>query len=385
MIETIAEWFRQGVHLAVVLSVVFVAGGLVLYLLLRRRISRSPGSERPETTQRVLLGLAILLLVVVGLGFAWRGHVESLRNLDQWFRKNAVYWSLLWTLVAGVVVFLVARGVEQGMLEGAGDMEARHKIRRGVYWGRTVVFIACVVLIWQNRIQNIGVFLGIVGAGVAMSLQEALLCIAGWILLVTKKPFDLGDRIEIGGHVGDVIDVTVFQTSILEVGHWIAADQSTGRIIHMPNSMVLRNVVANYTKGFPFIWNELQVVVTFESDWRRAKDIMLRQAQQEAEKIETEVGRQVQAMQGHYAIRYQRLTPIVYTTIADQGVALTLRYLTPVRKRRGTTHEICEGILEAFAKESTIDFAYPTTRFYNNVKEGKSGTGGPPPSQGARE
>jgi small-conductance mechanosensitive channel len=128
---------------------------------------------------------------------------------------------------------------------------------------------------------------------------------------------------------------------------------------------------ANYTKGFPFIWNEQTIVVTFESDWKRAKAIILQQAQEEAEKIETEVRRQIQTMQSEYAIRYRHLTPIVYTQIADQGVALTLRYLCPVRKRRGMAHAVNEGILEDFAREPDIELAYPTTRFYDAQREHK--------------
>ncbi|NOZ23322.1 MAG: mechanosensitive ion channel family protein [Planctomycetes bacterium] len=382
--SSLLEWLRQDAHLAIVLSVVFIVAGFLLYVILRRRVGRSGGGERGDIRDHLLLGFGILLLVLIGLEVVWRNHIEFLRDLHAVFRKNEVYANILWTLVAGVVVYLMARAAEHGLVRDAEEIEHRHKIRRAVNWTRTVVFIACVVLIWQSRIQNIGVILGIVGAGVAMSLQEVLLCIVGWMLIVTRKPFDIGDRIEIGKRQGDVIDITVFRTVMLEIGNWVHADQSTGRTISVPNSAFFRNVTFNYTKGFPFIWNELTTVVTFESDWKRAKEIILKQAEKEADKIEAEVRRKMETMQSSYPIRFQHLKPIVYTHIADQGVALTLRYLTPVRKRRGTTHEICEGILDDFAKEPSIDFAYPTTRFYNNVVEGKPGTI-PPAPEGSRQ
>jgi len=130
----------------------------------------------------------------------------------------------------------------------------------------------------------------------ALSLQETLVCVAGWLLLVVRRPYDIGDRIEIDHRIGDVIDISVFQTSMLEVGNWVKADQSTGRILIIPNSMVIRHPVYNYTKGFPFVWNELAVTVTFESDWEHAEQLMLEQAEVEAEKLQGEVKRQIAKM-----------------------------------------------------------------------------------------
>ena len=197
-----------------------------------------------------------------------------------------------------------------------------------------------------------------------------------------KKPFDVGDRIEISGLLGDVIDIRVFQTSVLEVGNWVGAEQSTGRILNVPNSAVFRGFNANYTQGFPFIWSEQTIVVTLESDWKRAKEIISKRAEEEADKIESEVRRQIEAMRGRYAIRYDHLRPTVYTHIADHGVALTLRYLCPARKRRGFAHLINEGILKDFAREDSITLAYPTTRFYDTFRETRPTGRGREPLEG---
>ena len=268
------------------------------------------------------------------------------------------------SVAAVLVVLLLGRVIQRALLRNAADLEAKHKIRRAVSWSEAVAIIFFLAAIWISGTRHLGLFLGIVGAGIALSLQETLLCIAGWVLIVIKKPFDIGDRIEISGLSGDVIDIRVFQTSLLEIGNWVHADQSTGRIINIPNSAVFRGLNANYTRGFSFIWNEETIVVTFESDWKRAKQIMLKQAQEEAEKIEGEVRRQIDTMRGKYVIHYDHLTPTVYTHIADHGVALTLRYLCPVRQRRSTAHLINEGILEDFTAEDRINLAYPTTRFF---------------------
>ena len=98
--------------------------------------------------------------------------------------------------------------------------------------------------------------------------------LAGWVFIAIRKPFAVGDRIEIGDHTGDVIDMRLFQFTLVETGNWVDADQSTGRIIHIPNGWVFRQSTANYTAGFNFIWNEIPVTVTFESNWEKARDIL---------------------------------------------------------------------------------------------------------------
>lgn len=288
---------------------------------------------------------------------------------------------IILTIVAAVATYALARVLRRALLSRAVELEKRHSIRRTISWVSVLFFIAVAALIWAKQIGSLGVFLGIIGAGLALSLQEALLCVAGWMLIMTKRPFAVGDRIEINKRIGDVIDVSVFQITLLEVGNWVEADQSTGRILILPNSNVFRHGICNYTKGFPFIWNEFTTIVTFESDWRTAKDLMLKQAEEEAEKIEEQVSRQIKQMQSQYAIQYERFGPIVYTSIADSGVALSLRYLSPVRKRRATTHRIAEGILDAFAQQPTIDFAYPTRRMYRNTEEGKERLRPDPPKE----
>ena len=200
--------------------------------------------------------------------------------------------------------------------------------------------------------------------------------IAGWVFIIWRRPFDVGDRIEIGGHAGDVIDKRLFMFSLMEIGKWVDADQSTGRVIHLPNGLVIKNPLANYSQGFTYIWHEIPVLVTFESNWEKAKRILQDIANQQSEHLSKEAEKRVKQAAKKFMIFYTKLTPIVWTSVEDCGVLLTIRYLTDPRKRRGTEQAIWEDILRKFAINDDIDFAYPTTRFYHNVLEGKSGTGG---------
>ena len=177
--------------------------------------------------------------------------------------------------------------------------------------------------------------------------------------------------------LGDVIDQRLFQFTPVEIGNWVDADQSTGRIIHIPNGWVFRRSTANDTAGFRFIWDEISVMVTFESDWAQAKEILLAAATRHARIRDEEASQQVREASRIDMIYFQHLTPIVWTSVADSGVVLKLRHICEPRGRRSTATAIWEDALRAFAARSDIDFAYPTTRFYNNRAEGKSGTGRP--------
>jgi small-conductance mechanosensitive channel len=151
---------------------------------------------------------------------------------------------------------------------------------------------------------------------------------------------------------------------VVEVGNWIDADQSTGRIVHVPNSNVLREALANYQIGFEYIWHEIPVLITFESDWKRAKVLLQKIANDNVENLLDGAQEQIRRAAQKYFIFYGALTPIVYTTVKDSGVLLTMRYLVNPRQRRSSEQQIWESTLDVFDEEDDIELAYPTTRFY---------------------
>ena len=160
----------------------------------------------------------------------------------------------------------------------------------------------------------------------------------------------------------------------MEVGNWVGADQSTGRMLHVPNGLILTSPLANYGQGFDFIWNEIPVLVTFESDWKKAKEILQRVAEERSEDPGEAAAREIREASKTYMIFYSTLTPTVYTSVEASGILLTARYLCPPRRRRGTEHMIWEDVLEAFGTEPGIALAYPTTRFYTQDRK-RSGAG----------
>lgn len=173
---------------------------------------------------------------------------------------------------------------------------------------------------------------------------------------------------------GDVIDIRPFQFTVMEIGGWVEADQSTGRIIHVPNSTILNQSLINYSKGFQYIWNEIPVLITFESDWKKAKIILQSILDKHAEHPGEKAEKNLKEAGDKFLMNYYVLTPTVYTSVKDVGVLLTLRYLTEPRKRHDSEQTVWEKILEEFDRCEDIDFAYPTQRFYNNNLESKRET-----------
>jgi len=236
-----------------------------------------------------------------------------------------------------------------------------------------LLVLTALLRIWLGGVEGLAASIGIISAGLAIALNQPVTNLAGWIFLATRRPFTIGDRIQIGDNAGDVVDLRLFAFSLNEIGRWVNADQSTGRILHIPNGVVFRETIANYTRGFNFIWNEMAVTVTFESDWRRAKSVLTSIVQEHTAIHSEQAALEVSRAANRYLIRYEHLTPIVWTSVDASGVTLTLRYLCNPRGRRSSEHAIWEAILDAFAASPDIDFAYPTTRFYDNRTEGKPG------------
>lgn len=273
-----------------------------------------------------------------------------------------VYMRILQTAAYVIVGYFLILLLVRFTNRHVKDLKARHTIRKNIVYVFSLLIILVVIAFWAHKISSITIFLGVASAGVALALQEALLSVAGWFLIVFRHPYEVGDRIELNGVKGDVIDIRLFQTSLLEIGNWVEADQSTGRIANIPNSAVFKKENFNYSRGFEFIWNEIKVLITFESDWKKAEEIMLTRGRDLVGDMEKEVKNKIDKMTQHYMIYYDKLTPIVYTNIKDSGVEMSLRYLTEAKTRRSTHDKLCREIMEDFGKEPSVNFAYTTYR-----------------------
>lgn len=280
---------------------------------------------------------------------------------------------LLKSLIVILGFIIINRITSRIVFKRTEDAYSRYRWRKTQDYITFVIGLFIIGSIWINEFKSLITFFGLLSAGIAIALKDPVSDLAGWLFILWRKPFDVGDRIQIGNHAGDVIDIRIFQFTIIEIGNWVDADQSTGRILHIPNSKVFLEVLANYSIGFNYIWHEIGVMVTFESNWKKAKKILTEIVNEKSESISKSAERKIKDASKKYMIFYKNLTPIVYTSVKDSGVMLTMRFLCDPRQRRGYEESIWEEILKEFSQSSDIDFAYPTQRFYSNNIEGKPG------------
>ena len=236
------------------------------------------------------------------------------------------------------------------------------------------IIVASTIIVigrmWFSGIQSLTTFLGLFTAGLAIAMKDPILNVAGWAYIVWKRPFRVGDRIEVSGVTGDVIDIELFEFAMMETNNWVDADQSTGRIVYIPNSFVFNQPTFNFSTGIPFIWNEIPIHITHESDWKKAKTILEEIAKSHGESISLRAEESIKEASKKYMLFNAKLEPTVYTKIdSERSITLTIRYMCSYRKRRDSSEKIFEAVLVEFAKHSDIEFSYPTQRVYDRQRE----------------
>ena len=287
----------------------------------------------------------------------------------EWLYKIFTYSSIqvkfIATFVAILIFVLIRRFAIQLVHSQVKDTLSRYRWQKTITYIIFILAIFTVGRVWFKGIQSIATYLGLLSAGLAIALKDPITGVTGWAFILWRSPFGVGDRIQIGKIAGDVIDINFFKFTILEIGEWIDGDSNTGRIIHVPNGRVFTDDLANYGKGFKYIWNEIKVLVTFESNWKKAKKILKTIANDHSEYVTTEAAREYEKATQLFMIQKPNFKPEVYTKVEDSGVNLTIRYLCNPRKRRLTAQIIWEEVLNEFDKHNDIGFAYPTIRYYD--------------------
>ncbi len=291
----------------------------------------------------------------------FEGLIESLDGWlgrDIWVRFGESFMLLLIYLAIRLFISRTTRSAFK-------TPERRFQVHKYSMLGLNIVAGLSLFQIWLNRSWSIASFVGLLSAGLAIVLREPLLNLAGWLFIIARRPFSLGERLQVGdGPRGDVVDVSFNDFTLLEVGNWVDADQSTGRLVHIPNSVVFTGSIANYSRGFPYLWNELSVPLTYDSDWEAASQSLERIAnelcvidQDKQNRIKTDLHKD-----DSYLIAFTHLTPIVYVSRCDYGVSLTLRYLCEPKMRRSSESELWKAILRDFTNSERYEIAYPTRR-----------------------
>ncbi len=294
-----------------------------------------------------------------------------------WLESNLglspeIQLNLLLSALGLLLLWVLRRWISHLLARRINDPKTLYTWQRIIGSVYYVLALFLLAQLWLRNLANLVTYFGLLSAGLAIALKDPLTNVFAWIFILWRRPFVVGDRIQIGENIGDVVDLRIFQFSLLEIGNWVKADQTTGRIIHVPNGKVFTEHLANYTSGFDYLWNELPVMVTFESDWQNAKLLLEQIVGRHAATWSEAAAAGLQQASRKLLIHYESVTPVVYTSVEASGVTLTLRYMCPARQRRTSAHALWEEILLAFEGEADIEFAYPTTRFYDAHTENGS-------------
>ncbi len=240
------------------------------------------------------------------------------------------------------------------------DPKSAYRFRKTM----SIVFYAVLVLalfrIWVEDPQALLVSYGIVAAGAAIALQDLIKNLAGGLMLLANNLFRVGDRIEVDKTMGDVIDIGLFNSTILEIQNWVEGDQATGRIVSIPNGGFLSKQVVNYTRDHEFIWDELMIPVTYKSDWKKASKLLKEVAKRRTKESMATADRQLKKLSRKFYIAERETLPQIFVATTDNWIELRLRYITHARERRATKTQLSISVLTMLDNHKDIEIASTT-------------------------
>ena len=220
---------------------------------------------------------------------------------------------LLITLAIVLVLWFVRWGIVRFLNHRTDRPELRYRWRKVTTYSVMILGLLLVGRVWLEGIQSLVTYFGLLSAGIAIALRDPIVNWFGWIFIGWRRPFLVGDRIQVGPISGDVIDIGVSTFSLLEVADPHDGEQATGRIVHMPNGKVFTEPLINLTQGFKYVWNEIPITVTFESDWETAKEILTRVVHGKVEVGSEEAQQWIRDATRQFLIRTPDVAPAVFT------------------------------------------------------------------------
>ena len=242
--------------------------------------------------------------------------------------------------------------------------------KQGVSLVIAAILLVGIASIWFDNPARLAGVLGIIGAGIAFALQRAITAVAGYFVILRGKTFNVGDRIVMGGVRGDVIDLSFMQTQIMEMGQsakeqgdapsmWIRSRQFTGRIVTVTNDKVFDEPVYNYTREFPYIWDEINLPIKYDDDATRAEAILLDAAREHGLTREQLGEEELARLKERFGLSVGEVDPRVYWRLTDNWLELTVRFLVPDHGIRPIKDAMSRQIL-AGLKDARIEIASAT-------------------------
>ena len=247
-----------------------------------------------------------------------------------------------------VLVLLLVRFTQRVATLKIRDNDLRYKTRKVISLAGYVLGLIVAISIFSNQLSNLPVLIGLLGVGIGFALREMIQSLFGSLVVTFGNLYKPGDRIRLGGVMGDVMDIGPLTTTVMECGDWVKSDLYNGRVVYLPNNIVLREQVLNYSVDFPYLWDELVVPVANGSDHRLAREILLEVGHRLQGATLTAARETWSGFLLHHRAEDTPLDIVVTLGFDANWTELTLRYLTDYRTRRATKDRLFSAILEAF-------------------------------------
>ncbi|WPR70264.1 mechanosensitive ion channel family protein [Flavobacterium sp. NG2] len=266
------------------------------------------------------------------------------------------------TIFIGVtIIWLIIKALQKNLVTKIKDTDNRYKAKKFSSFIGYFLSIVLLTVIFSDRLGGLTVALGVAGAGIAFALQEVIASVAGWLAIMFGGFYKTGDRVQLGGIKGDVMDIGVLRTTIMETGQWVDGDLYNGRIVLIANSFVFKEPVFNYSGDFPFLWDEIKIPIQFGSDYDKVNEILLEVGKEVAGDLTAQSHEKWIAMQNKYLLEDAQTEPMVSLIFNDNWVEYTLRYVVSYKKRRATKTQLFTKILKKVdACQGSIKFASAT-------------------------
>jgi small-conductance mechanosensitive channel len=266
---------------------------------------------------------------------------------------HAVSLSVLGKCIAAVVGILLIhatfRVLEQTLPRRFGRADARYKVRKFIAFSGYLSILLFLAILFEDRLGHLSFALGVIGAGVAVALQDVLASIAGAFSIGFSKLYAVGDRIQVGDIRGDVIDIGLLRTTLMETGNWVGRDLYNGRIVRIPNSIVLKGSVFNYSQGFQFVWDEIKVLFTTTSDCQFAREMLLRVAKEAIGEYLVAAETSWKAMSDIYESANPSLEPTVALVVDAGNLEFAVSYTVDYRKPTAMKDQLFTKIVQEVA------------------------------------
>ena len=260
-----------------------------------------------------------------------------------------------------IVVNALARILRHSISNLLQNNESRYGMRKMITYLGYFASLLLVAAIFSDQMGNLTVALGVAGAGIAFALQEVIASLAGWLALSFGHFYHVGDRVQLGGSKGDVIDIGILRTTIMEMGEWVSGDLYNGRIVRIANSFVFKEPVYNYSADFPFVWDEIKIPVKYGSDIHRAREIFERVSQEVVGDYVQFAQETWKNMYRKYAVEHASVQPMVTVRANDNWIEFTMRYVVDYKQRRSTMNTIFTRILEEISgSDGAVEIASAT-------------------------